>query len=65
MFIVVSEENTDSIFRVEGYAKEVVSKKQAASKTSANFYRSTRRCIPEDINFHGHCCENLKSNILM
>jgi hypothetical protein len=32
-------------------------------ETSVNFYRNTRRHIPEDCTRHSHRCENLRSNI--
>jgi hypothetical protein len=31
-----------------------------SSETSFYFQRTTRRCIPEDINLRNHRCENLK-----
>jgi hypothetical protein len=30
-------------------------------ETSVDFYRTTRRYIPEDCTLHNHRCENLKS----
>jgi hypothetical protein len=35
-----------------------------SSETSADFQRSTQRCIPEDTTLHNHRYENLKSYIL-
>jgi hypothetical protein len=34
-----------------------------SSETSADFQRTTRRCIPEHSTLHKHRCENLKSYI--
>jgi hypothetical protein len=34
----------------------------STSETSVNFYRTTRRNIPEDSNLHTRCRENLKSH---
>jgi hypothetical protein len=34
----------------------------STSKTSVNFYQTTRRNIPEDSDFHTRCRENLKSH---
>jgi hypothetical protein len=50
------------------YSKQTTNKKEArswavrSSKTSMNFYRTTRRHISEDSTFHRYRCENLKSN---
>jgi hypothetical protein len=33
-----------------------------SSETSVNFYRTTRRYIPEDGTLHKHRCDNLKYN---
>lgn len=35
-----------------------------SSETMVYFHWSTRRNITEDINFHSHTCENLKSEYL-
>jgi hypothetical protein len=35
-----------------------------SSETSVDFQRTTRRYIPEDIIFHNHRCEGLKSYII-
>jgi hypothetical protein len=32
-----------------------------SSYTSVNFQRTTGHYIPEDIAFHEHCCDSLKS----
>jgi hypothetical protein len=58
VFNDVLEENTDSIVRVDDYTKDIVSNKQATSKTSENFYRTRRRTAPEDMNLYSHRSEN-------
>jgi hypothetical protein len=35
-----------------------------SSETKVYFHRTTRRNITEDITFHSHTCENLKSEYL-
>jgi hypothetical protein len=36
-----------------------------SSEMLVDFYRTTRRYIPEDSTLHNHRCENLRSSIIL